>query len=113
MAAAQTPARHRAIVYDQPGQLSTKVVEVDTPKPGFGDVLVQMTHSEVCRSDLSVMMRRWSYLAPPTRAGQVGGHEGISIITELGPGTESSNLKIGNRVGIKWMARVCGNSVHV
>lgn len=46
MAAVQTPARHRAIVYDQPGQLSTKVVGVDTPKPSFGDVLVQMTPLE-------------------------------------------------------------------
>ncbi|QGA20491.1 hypothetical protein EYB26_008195 [Talaromyces marneffei] len=109
MALTQTPARHRAIIYDQPGRLSTKVIEIDTPKPSFGDVLVQMTHSGVCRSDLSVMMRRWSYLGPPTQAGQVGGHEGIGIIAELGPGTESSKLKIGDRVGIKWMARVCGN----
>jgi alcohol dehydrogenase, propanol-preferring len=46
MAAVQTPARHRAIFYDQPGQLGTKVVEVDTPKPGFGDVTVQMTPLE-------------------------------------------------------------------
>jgi len=27
----------------------------------------------------------------------------------LGPGTENAGLKIGDRVGIKWMAGVCGN----
>ncbi|KAJ5114115.1 alcohol dehydrogenase [Penicillium angulare] len=102
------PTRYQAIIYDQPGALSTKIVELDTPNPGVGDVLVRMTHSGVCRSDLSVMMRRWSYLGPPIQPGQVGGHEGVGEIARLGPGTERFNLKIGDRVGIKWMARVCG-----
>lgn len=109
MDSVSVPLKHAALVYDKPGQLSTKVVTVDTPKPGHGEVLVNITHSGVCRSDLSVMMRRWSYLGNPTQAGQVGGHEGVGKVVAFGPGTEHSGLKIGDRVGIKWMARVCGS----
>ena len=45
----------------------------------------------------------------PTQPGQVGGHEGVGKIVKLGAGTESSGLKIGDRVGIKWLASACGN----
>jgi alcohol dehydrogenase, propanol-preferring len=30
-------------------------------------------------------------------------------VASLGPGTESSTLKVGDRVGIKWIASACGN----
>ena len=45
----------------------------------------------------------------PPPAGQVGGHEGVGTIVSLGPGTDSSNIKVGDRVGIKWIASTCGN----
>ncbi len=45
----------------------------------------------------------------PTPPGQVGGHEGVGKIVKLGAGTESSGLKVGDRVGIKWVASACGN----
>jgi propanol-preferring alcohol dehydrogenase len=43
----------------------------------------------------------------PTQAGQVGGHEGVGKIVKMGPGTENSAVKLGDRVGIKWMAGIC------
>lgn len=45
----------------------------------------------------------------PTPAGQVGGHEGVGKVVKLGAGAESSGLKVGDRVGIKWVASTCGN----
>jgi propanol-preferring alcohol dehydrogenase len=45
----------------------------------------------------------------PTQPGQVGGHEGVGKIVKLGPGTESSNLKLGDRVGVKWVSSACGH----
>jgi propanol-preferring alcohol dehydrogenase len=48
-------------------------------------------------------------LPAPTAQGQVGGHEGVGTVAALGPGSEGSLLKIGDRVGIKWMAGTCGN----
>lgn len=36
------PKKHQALVYDKPGELSTKLIEIDTPEPGTGQVLVKM-----------------------------------------------------------------------
>jgi propanol-preferring alcohol dehydrogenase len=66
------------------------------------------THSGVCHSDLGVMTNSWKSLPFPTPAGQVGGHEGVGKVVKLGPGAEAI-VKIGDRVGIKWLASICGN----
>ncbi|KAL4923088.1 zinc-dependent alcohol dehydrogenase [Aspergillus undulatus] len=103
------PSNHRAIIYDKPGTASVKLVTVETPTPGVGDVLVRLTHSGVCHSDWGVMTRGEGELGPPAQPGQIGGHEGVGEVVALGPGTENAELKLGDRVGIKWMARVCGD----
>lgn len=79
----EIPAKQKAAIYDQPGTVSTKVVEIDVPEPGVGEVLINLyvlplapigwtdtaypvecihrtngycsTHSGVCHSDLGVM----------------------------------------------------------
>ena len=33
---------HKAVVYDKPGEISTRIIEVETPKPGPGEILVNM-----------------------------------------------------------------------
>ena len=55
------------------------------------------------------MTNTWKQLPAPTQAGQVGGHEGVGTIVKMGPGTENSAVKVGQRVGIKWVARTCDN----
>jgi propanol-preferring alcohol dehydrogenase len=52
-------------------------------------------------------MNAWSTLPFPTQPGQVGGHEGVGKIVKMGPGTDNAAVKIGDRVGIKWMAGIC------
>lgn len=71
-------------------------------------MLINLTHSGVCHSDFGVMTCSWAGLPYPTQPGQVGGHEGIGKVVKLGPGTESSPVKVGDRVGIKWLASACG-----
>lgn len=56
---------------------------------------------------MGVMLNAWKILPFPTQAGQVGGHEGVGSIVKLGPGTEGAGVKLGDRVGIKWMAGIC------
>ncbi|KAJ5089300.1 hypothetical protein N7532_007984 [Penicillium argentinense] len=51
----------------------------------------------------------WKFLSEPVAAGQVGGHEGVGIVAQMGPFSDSSGVKIGDRVGIKWIAYACGN----
>lgn len=129
------PAKYKALIYDNPGQVSTKIVELDTPEPDYGQVLIRMTHSGVCHSDFGVMTNSWAILPHPTQADQVGGHEGkfrhhpihrnsphtftltetlptyclsgVGEVVKLGPGAEKSNLKVGQRVGVKWIAEIC------
>ncbi|KAF3029140.1 hypothetical protein E8E12_000216 [Didymella heteroderae] len=107
MADIQIPKKHKAAVYDKPGSISTKIVELDTPEPGPGEALIKLTHSGVCHSDMCVMLNAWEALPFPTQAGQVGGHEGVGKIVKMGHGTENSGVKLGQRVGIKWMAGIC------
>ncbi|OAA36930.1 Alcohol dehydrogenase superfamily, zinc-type [Beauveria brongniartii RCEF 3172] len=104
----EIPATYKAAVYDEPGTISTKIVELPTPEPAEGQVLIKLTHSGVCHSDLGVMTRSWALLPFPTPKDQVGGHEGIGQVVKLGPGAETSGLKLGSRVGVKWLASICG-----
>ncbi|KAM5451255.1 putative alcohol dehydrogenase [Microsporum audouinii] len=108
MTIANIPSQAKAAIYDKPGTVSTKVVMVDVPEPGTDEVLVNLTHSGVCHSDYSIMTNSWPALPYPTKEGQVGGHEGVGKVVKLGPGVENSGLKIGDRVGIKWLAYACG-----
>ncbi|KAF4213332.1 hypothetical protein CNMCM8980_000678 [Aspergillus fumigatiaffinis] len=109
MAAPEIPKKQKAAVYDQPGTVSTKIEEIDVPEPGVGEVLINLTHSGVCHSDYGVMTNSWKVLPHPTMPGQIGGHEGVGKVVKLGPGAESSGLKIGDRVGVKWISSACGN----
>lgn len=54
------------------------------------------------------MTRSWALLPFPTPKDQVGGHEGIGEVVKLGPGADSAGLSLGSRVGVKWLANVCG-----
>ena len=101
MSAPSVPSTHKAAVYDKPGSISTKITEIETPKPGPGEVLIKLSHSGVCHSDLGVMENSWRGLPFPTQPGQVGGHEGVGEIVALGEGAEAMGRKIGQRVGIK------------
>ncbi|KAL7773461.1 hypothetical protein CFE70_003425 [Pyrenophora teres f. teres 0-1] len=100
----EIPTKYKAVVYDAPGSISTKIETLDMPEPGAGEVLVNLTHSGVCHSDLGIMTNAWKTLPFPTQAGQVGGHEGVGKIVKMGPGMENAAVKVGDRVGIKWMA---------
>lgn len=42
MAAPEIPKRQKAVVYDQPGTVSTKVVEIGVPEPAAGEVLINL-----------------------------------------------------------------------
>ncbi|KAF4120029.1 alcohol dehydrogenase, propanol-preferring [Geosmithia morbida] len=106
---ASIPKKHQAMIYDKPGSVSTKMVEVDTPNPGPGEVLIKISHSGVCHSDLSVMLNAWPVLPPLPTDAQVGGHEGVGIIVKFGPSCDKSHLELGARVGIKWVASACLN----
>lgn len=54
------------------------------------------------------MTNSWRSLPHPTQPGQVGGHEGVGTVVKLGPGSEAGSVKVGDRVGVKWVSSACG-----
>ncbi|KAL8839268.1 MAG: hypothetical protein Q9176_004599 [Flavoplaca citrina] len=52
------------------------------------------------------MENSWAALPYPTQQGQVGGHEGVGTIVKMGPATGHTAVKVGDRVGIKWVADI-------
>ncbi|KAH6677265.1 chaperonin 10-like protein [Halenospora varia] len=96
---------NKAVVYTEPGSSKTNIENVAIPEPASGQILVNITHSGVCHSDLGICLQSWSILPFPTQPGQIGGHEGIGVVVAHGPGV--TGPAIGSRVGIKWLADVC------
>lgn len=39
----------------------------------------------------------------------MGGHEGVGTVARIGPSCEHVDIKVGEKVGIKWIASACGN----
>lgn len=45
---AALPKQYKACVYDEPGKVSTKVVDLDMPEPGSGEVLINLYARCLC-----------------------------------------------------------------
>lgn len=91
----------RAMVLTAPGSV-LRPMAVDIPRPGAGQVLVQVHVCGVCRTDLHVVDGDLA----ATRYPIVPGHEIVGTVIERGPGV--ADLHIGDRVGIQWLASTCG-----
>jgi propanol-preferring alcohol dehydrogenase len=76
------------------------------PRPGSGQVRLQVGACGVCRTDLHLVD---GDLAHPGRA-VVPGHEIVGRVAELGAGVEG--LAVGDRVGVPWLGWTCGNCEH-
>jgi propanol-preferring alcohol dehydrogenase len=69
-----------------------------------GECLVQLECTGVCHTDLHAKMGDWP-VRPNTPL--IGGHEGVGKVVAIGANTADSSIKIGDRVGIKWLADSC------
>lgn len=69
----------KSIVYDRPENF--QVVEVDTPSPGAGQVLVRLVLAGVCGTDLHLHHGEFGPAYPLTP-----GHEMVGEVAALGPG---------------------------
>lgn len=52
------PSKYKAAIYDQPGKISTKVVELDMPEPAAGDVLIKLYANTMIVLPLNQFIRR-------------------------------------------------------
>jgi propanol-preferring alcohol dehydrogenase len=91
----------RAMVLERPGEplvMRDRVV----PRPGPGEVLIEVSACGVCRTDLHVVDGDLTEPKLPI----VPGHEIVGRITAVGEGV--SGFSKGLRVGVPWLGRTCG-----
>lgn len=69
-----------------------------------GECLIKMHSTGVCHTDLHARKGDWPL---PHKYPLIGGHEGVGEIVAIGANTVSSPVKIGDRVGVKWLADSC------
>jgi alcohol dehydrogenase, propanol-preferring len=77
-------------------------VEREIPRPGPGDVLVDIAACAVCRTDLHVIDGD----LPHPKLPLIPGHEIVGRVAAAGDGDARSEA--GDRVGIPWLGRTCG-----
>lgn len=78
-----------------------ELYEFDAGDLASQQVEVQVEYCGLCHSDISIINNDWGVSQYPV----VPGHEIIGKITKLG--SEAKGLKVGQRVGIGWMAESC------
>jgi len=76
--------------------------EIPEPEPGPGEVLVRVRACGVCRTDLHIVE---GDLVPPSLP-VVPGHQVVGEV--IGRGSGAERFREGDRVGIAWLHRTCG-----
>jgi propanol-preferring alcohol dehydrogenase len=79
-----------------------EAVERERPEPGADEVLVRVSASGVCRTDLHLA----DLELEPRAAGRVPGHEVVGEV--LAAGKDARRFAPGDRVGIAWLRHTCG-----
>ncbi len=74
-----------------------ELVEVATPVPGQGEILVEVSVCGVCHTELDEIEGR----TPPPGLPVIPGHEIVGRVASLGPGCE--RFRPGQRVGVGWI----------
>jgi threonine dehydrogenase-like Zn-dependent dehydrogenase len=70
-----------AAVYQRPGVV--EVEERPVPRPGPGEVLVEVDHCGICGSDIHLLLEGWA-----GKAGLIAGHEYTGWVAALGDGVD-------------------------
>jgi len=80
-----------------PGNSTVEFRDFPVPKPGHGQVLIQMKASSICGSDIRAIYRAHLGKGPEGyQPGTIAGHEPCGQIVEVGAGCKE--FKVGDRV---------------
>ena len=95
----------KAMILDQPGT-RLHLRNVVTPGPGPTEILVKVRACAVCRTDLHVVDGELTASKLPL----IPGHEVVGIVEAVGSHVVAP--AVGDRVGVPWLARTCGDCVQ-
>jgi len=84
-----------------------EIEDVAVPEVKPGTILVKVSHSGVCHTDLHAADGDW-----PVKPSLpfTPGHEGVGTVAAIGAGV--SHVKEGDRVGVPWLHTACGHCEH-
>jgi len=95
----------KACLLRTPAKIETnplQFAEVDTPRPGAGEVRVRVQVCGVCRTDLHVIEGE----LPTRKSPLIPGHQVIGSVEDCGAG--ATRFAKGARVGIAWLHKTDG-----
>ncbi len=95
----------RAMVLHEPGPIQASPLRSEdypTPRPGPGEVRVNVRRCAICRTDLHVIEGDLPRHTLPI----IPGHQIVGVVDELGPACR--RLQLGQRVGVAWLRHTCG-----
>ncbi|NIM06057.1 MAG: zinc-binding alcohol dehydrogenase family protein [Armatimonadetes bacterium] len=95
----------KAMLLRKPAPIETAPLaemELPTPQPGPGEILVRVEVCGVCRTDLHVVEGE----LPVHKEQIIPGHEIVGRVEALGEGC--SRFRAGERIGGAWLHRACG-----
>lgn len=107
MSSPNIPTVQTAAIVPSPG--AAIVVRHDVPVKQAsellpGECLIKLACTGVCHTDLHAKIGDWPLKA---KTPLIGGHEGVGEVVAIGAHTSNKEIKIGDRVGIKWLADSC------
>ncbi|MEP9394158.1 MULTISPECIES: zinc-binding alcohol dehydrogenase family protein [Gordonia] len=101
----------RAWAVNRPGPIESgplDLIERPVPEPGTGELLVRVRVCGVCRTDLHVSEGD----LPVHRAGVTPGHEVVGEVAGFGPGADTGEFTLGDRVGVAWLHHTDGTCAY-
>jgi alcohol dehydrogenase, propanol-preferring len=91
----------RAMVLDR-AQTPLVMREFPVPRPGAGELLIDVSACGVCRTDLHVVDGE----LPHPKLPIVPGHEIVGRVAAIGAGV--TGRTVGEHVGVPWLGHTCG-----
>jgi len=88
------------LLRDNPSPL--EMVELPVPEPGEGEILIKVSASGVCHTELDEIEGR----TPPPRLPVVPGHQVVGRVESAG--LQARRYRPGDRVGVGWIFSACG-----
>ncbi len=92
----------KAIVDLRENPAPLELMDVPTPTPGAGEILIRVSTCGVCHTELDEIEGR----TPPPHLPVILGHQVVGRVAAKGEGADA--FAIGDRVGVAWIFSACG-----
>lgn len=90
------PSKMNAMVMEVPGE-PLKLMQIQVPKPGPGQLLMRVHACGICRTDLHILDGELEHPKLPL----ILGHQIVGSVVEMGAGVD--RFQVGERVGVPWL----------